>query len=310
MMLKTTALALVPLLVLSKVGVAQGPRIVSVAVVPDSVTVGTPFELLAAVSAPRGASVLFPGTPRSDAGPRLLDPVVVSVDSTNGSFTHLATYRFAGWDVGELAIEMDDVVVSSPTGSAQLTFGSPTVTIVSVLPSDTAEHVPRPAREVFRSALAWWYPWLPLLVMGLLLAAVFAWWWRRRGSPAVVVSTVVHAETALAQVSALRLIEAGERGRFVTLTADVLRDFLCSRFNSLSPAHTSFEISTLLQETGEPLWLRIELLLAQADAAKFANAGVDESAARAFAAEVLAVVREIGGRSPPDPIEEQMGAAA
>jgi hypothetical protein len=146
--------------------------------------------------------------------------------------------------------------------------------------------------------------------MGMLLVAVFAWWWRRRGSPAVVVSTVVHAETALAQVSALRLIEAGERGRFVTLTADVLRDFLCSRFNSLSPAHTSFEISTLLQETGEPLWLRIELLLAQADAAKFANAGVDDSAARAFAAEVLAVVREIGGRSPPDPIEEQMGAAA
>ena len=103
----------------------------------------------------------------------------------------------------------------------------------SVLPADTAQRVPKPPRALFESQS------FPVVADRALIAArrssgCLIWWWmRRRRKPPVpvVVDPFARAEAEFQRIEALGLLDAGERGRYVTLMIEVLRDYLAARYH-------------------------------------------------------------------------------
>jgi hypothetical protein len=168
------------------------------------------------------------------------------------------------------------------------------VYVRSVLPGDTSKHRPKPARDVVLAARSWW-PLLLALVAALVLLALLGWWWwrRRRAAVAVALDPLALAEREFARIDALGLLEAGERGRFVALNLEVMRDYLAERFHDAPRSLTSTELlAAMLEQPTVPIG-RLAPLLAEADLVKFAARLVTSERARQLATETRAVVREI-----------------
>jgi hypothetical protein len=174
---------------------------------------------------------------------------------------------------------------------------------VSVLPADTALHVPKPPREIFGPVPAWWWPWLPLLVAAALLAALF-WWWRRRRRRNALAHPAVDpydlAEREFARIEALGLLEAGERGRFVALMVEVLRDYLAARVAVAHPSLTSTELIDVMRAAQSLAVERLAPVLGETDMIKFARRPVSTERAREIAREARSIVNDMGRLPPAD----------
>lgn len=287
---------------------AGAPRVqVGVAVAPDTVAVGRPFVVAVRVRAPLGATVTFPAGPDSTQPVQALDPPAVGSGSDSSAVDRVARYRVAAWDTGDQPIVLAPVQVTVGGTTREYRLAPPDVHVRSVLPADTALRVPKPARAPFEFPGAWWLPWL----IGALAAAIVGllawWWWRRRrarpGAPARLVDPYAEAEARFARVDALRLVEAGERGRYVALTLEVVRDFLARRYPPASPSLTSRELlAALAGERTLPLD-RLAGLLHDGDLVKFARRPVTEQRAREFGQESRALVRAVQEQSRPQPPE-------
>ena len=260
----------------------------------DTVRVGDPFIVQVGIRAPAGATIEFPPGPDSANAVQALDPTREEdrPDST-GSVQRWAYYRVAAWDVGEQPIVLGDVVVRLGGEVRRVPLRGHSVFVASVLPADTALRVPKPARPIFNFALPLWWIWA-LAALALLLLVLLWWWWRRRrrNAPAITIDPFAQAEREFARIERLGLVEAGERGRYVALMVEVLRDYLAGRYDVAPLSLTSTELLAVLRGRPAIPFDRLNRLLGETDLIKFAKRPVTPDRARELARDARALVSQ------------------
>jgi len=309
----TRALALVLLLPVASLATArpvsaQAPSGVQVGVLrqdapvrlgislqPDTVTVGDPFIVSVRVQAPLGAAIEFPENPDSTFAIQALDPVQVSESPDSTVVDRTARYRVAAWDTGLQPVTFQPVTVRTENATRRLAVENVVVFVSSVLPADSAEHVPRPARDPFEFPGPWWLPWLLALLIASLVGLLLWWLWRRRRrqAEAIVVDPFRDAEEAFERIESMRLIDAGERSRYVALVTEVIRDYLAARDPAAAVSLTTRELVSALNGSRIVPVDRLHAVLRDADLVKFANRPPSEVRAREIGAESRALVRHI-----------------
>jgi hypothetical protein len=142
----------------------------------------------------------------------------------------------------------------------------------------------------------------------LVIALLLLWWWlrrRKRGRPVALPDPFAQAEREFARIEALGLVEAGERGRYVALIVEVLRDYLASRFAKAPLSLTSTEVLAAVR--GEPTVPndRLMRVLNEADLIKFARRQVTADRAREIGREARAIVTHEHAASRPQAMAEK-----
>ena len=283
----------------------QIPVKAGVTAAPDSVRIGDPFRVTVGIRAPRGATIQFPRAMDSAAAVQSLDPVVVRTSADTTATEQYADYRVAAWDVGSQPIRLAEILVRV-NGVERRVAVSGGVFVRTVLPADSAQRIPKPPRALFEfSAFPWWL-WA-LIAAAIIAIGLLLWWWirrrRRRPKPLIVVDPFAHAETEFQRIEALGLIDAGERGRYVTLMVEVLRDYLAARYHQASLALTSTELHRAVRELPTVPQDRLMRLLTDADLIKFARRPVSSERAREIGREARAIVLKEHEASQPQPRE-------
>jgi hypothetical protein len=248
------------------------------------------------VRAPAGAVVEFPPVPDSTGAVQALDPMTLrtaEVDHVDVT----ATYRLAAWELEQQPIELGDVIVRVNGARTVAPIANLSVYVQSVLPPDSTLHVPKPAKPIVALPVS---PWLRLMLiaLGLILLGLLAWWlWRLwkagRRAPGDDVDAYAYAQKEFERIEALGLIEAGERGRFVALMSDVMRDYLARRVPGAHPSLTSTELLASMRATPVVPTDRLETVLNEVDLVKFARRPVDAEQARSLAREARTVVTDV-----------------
>ena len=287
-----TALLLVPLILQAQAQVQSG-----VTVSRDTVTIGEPFEVRVRVRAPVGSQIRFPENPDSTATVQARDPRSITTNDSVRFIDQTATYRVAAWDVGAQPIVIGNVAVALPSGASgaerTVSLASRQVFVRSVLPADSAQRVPKPARPLWEPRVFPW--WLLALVLAAIAIGVLVWWWlkrRRRPKPAVPIDPYVRAQREFNRLETMGLVDAGERTRFVALAVEVLRDYLASRHSEASLALTSRELVSALRRRSTIPHEQLQRVLHEADLAKFAAFSLTEDRARSVARETRAIVEQ------------------
>ena len=262
---------------------------------PDTVRIGDPFYVRLRVQAPPGARIEFPTGPDTAGTVQALDPVRLTSGGDSATTTdQTATYRVAAWDVGSQPIALGEVVVRLGGDERRVTVQPLRVFVRTVLPADSALRVPKPARPPFPYARPIWWPWL-LLGAAIVLLLVAWWWWRRRSRRPVVVVPVdpyARAKQELDRIEALRLLDAGERGRYVALVVEVVREYLAARYAATSLAMTSSELQRAVRDERFVPRDRLARLLDEADLVKFARRPLSVERARELGREARAVIED------------------
>ncbi len=277
-----------------------------VSVRPDTVTVGDPFTIAVRVRVPRDARVVWPSIADStaDIAPRapMVRRDVDVADSGRGAFRdELAEFVVAAWDTGQLATDWPPVLVVVGNDTVPVRLADARVYVRSVLSADTAEHVPRPAKPPFPQTAPWWERWWPALLLLAALAALA--WWRRRRRQAPMTAAMPsplgpyeHALHAFERLERLALTDAGEPGRAVTLSLDILRGYLVSRQPRVSLAQTSAELLAVVGEDARVPVPELVHLLVAADAVKYARRALDATDAHTLLRDARRLVEEIERR--------------
>jgi hypothetical protein len=276
----------------------------------DTVTVGEPFEVRLRVRAPAGSRIRFPENPDSAGMVQALDPrTIVTTDSVN-AVDQTAIYRLAAWDIGDQPISIGNVTVgveNAPTAAERpVNLAALGVYVRSVLPADSAQRVPKPARPLWEAKAFPW--WILALILGLIGAGLLAWWWwrrRRQPQPEVVVDPYDRARREFNRIEAMGLLDAGERTRFAALVVEVLRDYFAVRYAEAGLALTSRELLAVLRRQPAVPIEQLSRVLHEADLAKFANWALAEERARSLARDARAVVEYEHKASQPEPIAER-----
>jgi hypothetical protein len=272
------------------------PRVqMGLTIQPDTVTVGDPYLVMVRVRAPPGTRMAFPAPPDTGGTVEGVDPVIERVVTADpNAEDRTAIYRLAAWDTGQVAVELGAVEL---TGAVErsLAIQDPTVFVRSVLPTDTALQVPKPARDIFGTERSWWWLVLLALLAAAIIGLLFWWWWRRRKRPRpqLVEDPFVRAEREFAALAELGLPEAGEPGRHVALATEVMRDYLAGRLGEADASHTTAELMRALAARRELPLDTLGTLLLEADLVKFARRPVTVERSHAFAAEAHEVVRRV-----------------
>jgi hypothetical protein len=283
--------------VLRQVRAPQPPPITvqrGVTVTPDTVTVGEPFRLTVRIHAPLGATIEFPNGPDSGATVEALDSKQVRATPDSTAVDQTVTYRLAAWDVGWQPLRVADVIVKLDAQERRVSLGAVRVFVRSVLPADSAQRIPKPARPIFEFGRPWWF-WLLMGLLALGLIGLFIWWWRRRrrAKPEAAVDPYEEAERRFAHVESLELIEAGERGRHVALMVEVLREYTAQVIEEAAAALTTTELLVALRGTSRVPTTRLASVLSEADLIKFAARTVSADRARELGREARAIARVV-----------------
>jgi hypothetical protein len=264
----------------------------------DTVTVGDVVQLTVRVRAPLGATINFPTAPDSLAPVQALEPPVVRDGADSSGADRVATYRLAAWDVGRQPIKLGDVLVQLDDVERRVALAMPTLFVKSVLPADSTLRVPKPARALLavHAPVPWW--WWALAALAVLVLGLLFWWWRRRRRRSEPEKDPFGAaEAAFARVERLRLVEAGEAGRFAALMTDVVRRYLAERHEAASLAQTSGELLGAVRGVATVPFDRLRRLLDAVDPVKFAAAPIAAQQARELGGEARAIVREEHARA-------------
>jgi hypothetical protein len=255
----------------------------------DTVRIGDPFTIAVRVRTPPGAEIEFPAGPDSTSPVQLIDPRTVRTTLDTAALDQTATYRLAAWDVGR------QHVVRGAGADRRIPIGAASVFVRSVLPTDSSLRVPKPARALIdQGAPAWWL-WA-LIAAAAALLALLLWWWlrrRRRDVAPVAENALAVAEREFSRIEALRLIEAGERGRHVALMVDVLRDYMAARYPGAPLSLTTGELTRALHRDPTVPLERLARLLDEADLIKFARRSVTKERALELGRECRLLVRSL-----------------
>jgi len=268
---------------------------------PDTVEVGDPFTFVVTVVVPATARVEWPSITDSSAVVAMREPVKIVDEGTKmAQRRERAVYTLSAWDVGTLKLGMPDIVVRFERSSMRVPLSDATIFVRSVLPGDSTQHIPKPARELFPRVVPWWQQWWPALVV---LAALALLWWlwrrRRRAKPAAVSAALLdpfaRAQHEFERLERLGLADAGEAGRFVALSLDVLRWYLAARIPSATLSLTSGELIEAIGDDPRVPRDRLLSLLADTDGIKFAARLVSPNRARELAATARDIVEHVEG---------------
>jgi hypothetical protein len=265
-----------------------------IAVRPETVTVGTRFVVAARVRAPEGATIAWPTAPDTSETVEIVSSRMIDTASDSLATQETARWRLAAWDTGTITIVFEDAVVTAPELERRVPLRA-RVYVRSVLPADTALHVPKPTRDIIAAEPPWWR-WVALALLALALLVLVVWWYlrrRRRKPPPAPVDAMQYAEREFSRVERMGLIEAGERGRFVALMVEVLRDYLALRLPGALPSLTSTELVRFLRPRSDFSVQRLANLLGEADLVKFARRPVTAERAREIGHEARTIVREV-----------------
>ena len=276
---------------------------------PDSVRIGDPFRVTVGIRAPRGATIEFPRATDSASAIQSLDAVAVRTSADTTAVEQYADYRVAAWDLGAQPIRLSDAIVRFNGAERRVPLVG-TVFVRSLLPADTTLRVPKPPRALYEFSTFPW--WLVALVAAIIALGLLLWWWfRRRRRPAdeVHVDPFVRAEAEFQRIEALGLLEAGERGRYVTLTVEVLRDYLAARYAEATLSLTSTELQRSIRHLPHVPQDRLTRVLTDADLIKFARRAVNADRAHELGREARAIVNEEHTASQPVVPAEQKAAA-
>jgi hypothetical protein len=277
----------------------------------DSVRIGDPFRVFVSIRAPRGATIEFPTALDSSSTVQSIDPRVVFTQSDSTGFRQNAVYRVAAWDVGRQPIRMPDITVRLGKVSRTITLAGYAVRVLSVLPTDSALRVPKPARPLFERSMIPWWVWALAAAVAALLFGLW-WWWRRRRRAIPVtlpVDPFVRAQQDFQRIETLGLIDAGERSRHVALVVDVLREYIADRFTDAPLALTSTELLSATKNAGTLPHDRLMRVLNDADLVKFAKRPVSADRARDIGHEAKALVEYEHEASQPAPTSAEERAA-
>ena len=273
---------------------APPPVELGIAVRPETVTVGTQFIVVARLRAPEGATIEWPTAPDTSETVEIVSSRMIDSSSDSLATEETARWRLTAWDTGTVTILFDDVVVRAPDLERQVPLRT-RVYVRSVLPADTALHVPKPARDIMAAEPPWWR-WILIALAAVALISLILWWYlrrRRRKPPPAPVNALQYAEKEFARVERMGLLEAGERGRFVALMVEVLRDYFALRVPGASSSLTSTELVQYLKSRRELPVQRLGNLLAEIDLVKFARRPVTAERARELGNEARAIVRDV-----------------
>lgn len=268
---------------------------------PDTVEIGDPFSFVVTVAVPAGARVEWPSLADSAAVVAMREPVRIIDEGTKlGTHRERAVYTLSAWDVGALPIGLPDVVVRFDTTTVRVPLGDAKVIVRSVLPGDSTQHVPKPARDLFPRVVPWWQQWWPALAV--LAALALLWWvWHRRRRAAVgppvqgPLDPFTRAQHEFDRLERLGLADAGEAGRWVALSLDVLRLYLAARLPAATLSLTSGELIDAIGDDPRVPRDRLWSLLADIDGIKFAARLVSPTRAHELAATARAIVEHIEG---------------
>jgi hypothetical protein len=275
--------------------VPQRAALVSVSIVPETVTVGEPFTVRIRVRAPKFATIRFPAVPDTADAIEAIDPRATQDAGDADMIDRTAIYRLVAWDVGQHTPRFANVLVGTGGASQQYPVALQPVTVRSLLPDDTLERVPKDVRDPVAPPGALW----KVLLLAALLAGALAWFWRRRrvrraAEPPLDVDPFVAAQASFEALDALGLPAAGEPGRHVIASVDLLRGYLARRFPEMRESLTVDEMERAVATSDLPvLPQRLNALLRRESSLRFARAGVTTEEALALAKESQAIVRDV-----------------
>ncbi len=261
-------------------------------VLPETVTVGQPFDLRLRAIAPRGRKAMAPAVPDTGGLIEPLDPALV----TRRGDTLLVRYRLLAWQPGVLTIPLGPVLMRRDSNEISVPVEA-RVVVASVLPADSANRVPKDPRALFPYAAHWWDRWWQwaLIALGVLTALYLLWRWRTRAPTpdAVIVSPLSRAEAAFVRLDARQLIGAGEGGRHVALSAEIVRQYLAEIESSLPRSLTNVELLAAIRPIDGMPDRQLSHLLEQVDAVRFSGTRVDDVTARRVSGMTRELVRDI-----------------
>ncbi len=273
------------------------PAQLGVSLSADTVTVGEQFVAIIRVRGPSKSTIEFPqGVDSAIAalptGMQLVGrPVGQRIPDSTGTTVSTA-YRLAAWDVGIQPLGLTAIRIVSGSDTGYVSLADRTVFVRSVLPADSTQQKPKPARPPIGIAA---FDWKPLMIAALALAIAMlfwrAWIWYRNRRDRLA-DPFENAEAAFAKVQALRLIESGQAASHVAMMTDVMREYLAARIESIDKSHTSSELlaasaglRSSTQGLGELLW--------RTDLVKFANMAVEADEAHRLGESARAIVRAV-----------------
>jgi hypothetical protein len=274
--------------------VTRAAALVSVSVLPETVTVGQPFAVRIRVRAPKFTVVHFPAVPDTADAIEAVDPRAMEDSGDVELIDRTAVYKLVAWDVGMRTPHFANVVVTTNGIDQAYPVAISPVDVVSLLPADSAQRIPKEARDPVAPPSALW-KWL-------LIGAVFAglgWLvWRRRKRRATATppepEPFAAASMAFDALDALALAASGEPGRHVIASVDVLRAYLARRFPDMRDSLTAGEIARALPASDLPVLPdRLAQLLERETALRFAHGAVSADDAVALGKEARAIVRDI-----------------
>jgi hypothetical protein len=274
---------------------AQSPRDsvgrITVRVLPETVTVGQPFVLVVRAISTPGRQAIAPAVPDTGGMVEPLDPANVS----RRGDTLLVRYRLIAWQPGVLTIPMGPVLLRRDSSDVSLPVDA-RVVVASVLPADTSDRIPKDSRDLFASTAPWWehwWLWGVALLAGLVAIWLVARWRRRtRAQTPVAVTAIARAEEAFARLDARQLTTAGESGRLVVLSAEIVRQYLSECDPALSQSLTNGELVTASQRVAGVATPQLAALLQQVDACRFSGNGIAAHTAQRISGLAREVVRE------------------
>lgn len=273
------------------------PVQLGVRITPDTVTVGQRFVAVVRVRAPAEATIEFPtqsdsATTASATATQLIGtPVVQPIPDSTG-VTMSAAYRLAAWDIGPQRLGLGDVIVRLNGQTGYVSLVDRAVFVRSVLPEDSALHVPKPPRPQIEIAPFNWLPWA--LLAAALIAVGLLWriwiWYRRRTSTPL--DPFNAAQREFDRIEAMRLVQSGEGERHAALMSDVMREYLAARVPGIQRSQTSSELLAASGEIhvaargiGELLW--------RTDLIKFAGLRVGADEAERLGSSARSTVRSV-----------------
>lgn len=257
---------------------------------PPRTTVAQPVTLTVRVQVEASARVTMPAVVDSTDAIEPLDPVVLRDTVIDGLREVTARYRLVAWRPGTHGVPLAPIRLARGAATQQLDLGAPPLTVVSVLPDDSASRRPQPARAPRPlPGRAWWWAWLAGAAVA---AAGVLWWWRRRVGPAAPVPAA-SADAAFAALDALGLLDAGEPGRHVIVAAAILRDQLAAVVPAAGRGLTLRELPPALGDLPPTIRTRLLRLLDAVEALQFAGAPLDAARARTLAAEARTLAADL-----------------
>ena len=267
---------------------------VSWRVVPETVTVGQPFQLIVRAMPAGGRQAIAPAVPDTGGIVEPLDPAAVSVRGD----TLTVRYRLLAWMPGVLTIPVGPVVMRRDSSDLPVPVDA-RIVVASVLPADSTARVPKDARELFPLELRWWerwWRWIAALVVLVGMVWAGLWWWHRRAErqkqPAPTSPAGV-ASDAFLRLDARGLIGAGEGGRHVALCAEIVRRYLSDVVGDASMALTNLELRRSVVRRIPVPETQIIDFFTLVDAFRFSGAPIDAGSARHVSALARELVRDV-----------------